>query len=265
MLKLNKTDSRCNDLLEIVYDIYYTITCPPHWQAVFKKLSCYIPNSKCAITRRKNNENGHIDTETFMSAKTFRISKVYIDSYADWGMLIDIWTPIEASFNVGDLCIFSERLPLEELIKTEYYQKWLKPQGINDGISIQLYKNDEYRIVLNVFYNSKIGQEKELHELLRMITPHLCHSVSLWVTLLNNEKFCYSLIDTTYFRNRYGLSKRQAEIANLCVRIGSNKEIAEKLFISENTVKSHFKEIIRKMKVTSRQEVALIASGFIGF
>ncbi len=52
-----------------------------------------------------------------------------------------------------------------------------------------------------------------------------------------------------------GLSKREREIAFLLSRGLRNKEISDKLFISEYTVENHLRSIYRKMNVTNRTGV----------
>lgn len=53
----------------------------------------------------------------------------------------------------------------------------------------------------------------------------------------------------------YNLSRRQQEIALLAATGHSNRQIAEKLFITEYTVKDHLKEIFQKIGVNSRSEL----------
>ncbi|MGQ9472695.1 MAG: response regulator [Candidatus Caldatribacteriaceae bacterium] len=53
------------------------------------------------------------------------------------------------------------------------------------------------------------------------------------------------------------LSPREVEIAQLVLQGMSNKEIAEKLFISESTVKNHLSRIFQKLGVKDRVELAL--------
>ena len=53
----------------------------------------------------------------------------------------------------------------------------------------------------------------------------------------------------------YDLSSRQEEIALLAATGHSNRQIAEKLFITEYTVKDHLKEIFQKIGVHSRSEL----------
>lgn len=52
------------------------------------------------------------------------------------------------------------------------------------------------------------------------------------------------------------LSQREAEICMMLVSGMSNREIAEKLFIAEFTVKDHVKSIFDKLGVSSRSEIA---------
>ena len=54
----------------------------------------------------------------------------------------------------------------------------------------------------------------------------------------------------------YALSSREAEIAELIARGRSVAQIAEGLFISENTVRTHSKHIYTKMDVHSKQELS---------
>lgn len=55
---------------------------------------------------------------------------------------------------------------------------------------------------------------------------------------------------------RYGLTKRELEIAHLIVEGKSNREIAELLFISETTVKKHISNIFEKTGVDKRENLA---------
>jgi DNA-binding NarL/FixJ family response regulator len=56
--------------------------------------------------------------------------------------------------------------------------------------------------------------------------------------------------------NLFGLTKREIEILGLVVKEKSNREIAQTLFITENTVKAHMSSIFEKLHVKTRHEVA---------
>lgn len=55
------------------------------------------------------------------------------------------------------------------------------------------------------------------------------------------------------------LSNREVEVLELVAGRLSNKEIAERLSISENTVKNHLKSILAKLHVESRRDAAAFA------
>jgi DNA-binding NarL/FixJ family response regulator len=54
--------------------------------------------------------------------------------------------------------------------------------------------------------------------------------------------------------NSEGLTQREIEVLNLMVDGLANKQIAKKLFISENTVKYHIRNILQKLGVQNRTE-----------
>jgi two-component system, NarL family, nitrate/nitrite response regulator NarL len=60
-------------------------------------------------------------------------------------------------------------------------------------------------------------------------------------------------------RARFGLSPRELEIISTVTSGASNKELADKLSISELTVKRHLTNIYQKLGVSSRLELALFA------
>jgi PAS domain S-box-containing protein len=54
---------------------------------------------------------------------------------------------------------------------------------------------------------------------------------------------------------QYDLTRRQKEIVLLTARGDSNKKIAEKLFITEYTVKDHLKEIFQRIGINKRSKI----------
>jgi DNA-binding NarL/FixJ family response regulator len=55
-----------------------------------------------------------------------------------------------------------------------------------------------------------------------------------------------------------GVTKREKEITDLVVQGYSNKEIGDKLCISEHTVKAHLNRIFRKFNTTSRSKLITV-------
>ncbi|MGA1995569.1 MAG: response regulator transcription factor [Bryobacteraceae bacterium] len=68
-----------------------------------------------------------------------------------------------------------------------------------------------------------------------------------------------SPVNSTRERERSPLSQREREIVALVAQGFKNKEMAEKMFISEQTVKNHLHNIFDKLGVSDRLELALYA------
>jgi two-component system NarL family response regulator len=55
------------------------------------------------------------------------------------------------------------------------------------------------------------------------------------------------------------LTNRELEVLKLVAKGMSNREVAEELYISENTVKNHVRNILEKLHLHSRMEAVLYA------
>lgn len=77
------------------------------------------------------------------------------------------------------------------------------------------------------------------------------------INKLNGGSYLKEIVDDRYkfFNNNYykfiQLSKREKEIISLIIHGNNNKQIAEKLFISYHTVKTHRKNIFRKLETSN--------------
>lgn len=61
----------------------------------------------------------------------------------------------------------------------------------------------------------------------------------------------------SYIRRRYGISPRELEVAKLVCRGFSNKEIAKSLKIKDDTVKTHLRNIYRRIRVKNKVTLLL--------
>lgn len=83
--------------------------------------------------------------------------------------------------------------------------------------------------------------------------------------VLNGERIIHpeakNVIETVskkpHFTNK--LSKREVEVLREMVKGKTNKEIAQTLFVSEKTIKTHVSHIFNKLQVTDRTQAAIYA------
>jgi DNA-binding NarL/FixJ family response regulator len=86
-----------------------------------------------------------------------------------------------------------------------------------------------------------------------IISPPLAAKMLEEVTSLGHAR------ETKLAAKELKLSSREREVLDLIANGATNKQIADKLFITENTVKAHLRNIMEKLHVHTRLQAALIA------
>ena len=61
---------------------------------------------------------------------------------------------------------------------------------------------------------------------------------------------------------KYSLSKREQEVVSYLLKGWTNKEIAEKLFISQNAIRKHLQNIKKKCGVKNRYQIIKLFQNF---
>ncbi len=97
-------------------------------------------------------------------------------------------------------------------------------------------------------------------------------SLGIWIALKLSkpkietkivEKHIFKIKDEFVFNaaafDELGLSKREVEVLQLMANGLSNQEIADKLFVSLNTIKTHISRLFEKMEVKRRTQAIEIA------
>lgn len=96
-------------------------------------------------------------------------------------------------------------------------------------------------------------------EIFGLIIGLIFLGVGIWIGILIYKK---KMNPDDYDRRKLGLSKRELEVLQLLSQGFSNQEIADKLFVSLNTCKTHISKIYQKMNVKRRTQAIQKARGF---
>ena len=109
-------------------------------------------------------------------------------------------------------------------------------------------------------YLSKDSSVSDLTKAIKAV-----HQGELWIErklmsrFFDQEAIADSRGGNPHGRTEEGLTPREQEVLSRLATGCTNKEIAQDLFISERTVKSHLSSIFRKLKVSRRLEAILYA------
>lgn len=204
----------------------------------------------------------------------------------------DVMLPgwLESDINIEEKCSihnlgFANIIYGKYLIMTEKYSKLLGISGQFLGIS-NVYNNVLYKIytyiyisIANFRMNNLQKAKKFINEAMMLAMPD-----GFYIPFVENYKHIDILLDEIdseypYFvkqikeaekmqynlnkvsklsiknNQNFGLTTREYTVAKLAAKRYTNKEIAEKLFIAESTVKSNMKTIFNKLAISSRSDL----------
>lgn len=148
------------------------------------------------------------------------------------------------SLNTIMICLLSLLVSVGIIISVVFSNKYLKP--ISQGIEI--IKSSETEEV----------QKTNVQEI-----DDLIHYLSLYKKEINQkaEKDKYQLTMLEEFVEKTKtLTPAERSVFNLCVKGLSPKEIADEMYLSINTIKTHNKRIFAKLAISSREELLLYIS-----
>jgi DNA-binding CsgD family transcriptional regulator len=139
---------------------------------------------------------------------------------------------------------------------TDYYSDWLVPQDIYNALGAAILYNGILYGSINI-WRSRNDKDFSDHEMkiMSVLSRHI--ALRFWQLFPGGVKEGgLSEPSAEALREAYGLSSREADVA-ACIREGcTTRGIAEKLCITEDTVKKHTTHIFRKTGATNRTELA---------
>ncbi|MBM7557588.1 helix-turn-helix transcriptional regulator [Halanaerobacter jeridensis] len=147
------------------------------------------------------------------------------------------------------------------------YKKWKKTEYFND---FHKQNNFHYMAVSDIHYKDKLlsslvlirsknvsdFSERELLYL-KIIVPHLANHLYKLIIIHKLNKIQKDSLMQVIENNeeKFLFSKRERDVVQLVIRGLNNQQIADKLFISPQTVKKHLSKIFKKSNVINRTEL----------
>jgi DNA-binding NarL/FixJ family response regulator len=168
------------------------------------------------------------------------------DQVSSPGKAVILIDCIEHDFDEVLTALAGRKLELgDDLILAIYnvYPGWgIEEEALRSGIKGFFYKQDSLKLLLKGI-NAILGKE-------------------VWVSreILMRSALGGLRKRQSKIQEETGLSMREIESLRLLSSGASNEEIAQKLFISTNTVKTHVYNIFKKIKVSNRLEAAAWAA-----
>lgn len=236
-----------NDMLLEMYDITDVSAFANQILRVLRMLIPYTKGYFLVFDR-----NGKIDDEkSAFLEMTIKECEMYIRTFYEKDYIKYTFDLSKHTITYRDTDI----MPEEYRKKTEFYQSFLKPNGIPYGAGIVLRRHEKSIGILNLFRNENLG---DFHSrdmfILDILKSHVAHMLS---RILEQGKSAWSESRMCVRQGveQFGLSYREGEVL-ACMDEGlSNAQIADQMGISISTVKKHVYHIFEKASVNSRGQL----------
>ena len=140
------------------------------------------------------------------------------------------------------LRVLSDRLPqIKVIILTNYDEEQLLLEAFRVGAYGYLLKNVGRDALLEALHT--------VHEGRRMLSPEVMDRILRQFAELNQQQTL----------EEFGLSAKEVELLGHVAEGNTNRQIAEKMFWSERTVKRKLSDVFRKLDATDRAHAVAVA------
>ncbi|MFQ5787668.1 MAG: LuxR C-terminal-related transcriptional regulator, partial [Thermodesulfobacteriota bacterium] len=156
-----------------------------------------------------------------------------------------------------DVLLVDTALPKVEILEVLEY---INDNGVKTNLILLLHTLDE-NFVINAISSGVRGCITDTlnKELFIQAIRSVCEG-EIWaerkvITRILSQFLPSRKVDTALFKPK--LTKKEQEIVKLVIQSSSNKQISQKLFISQTTVKTHLSNIYNKLGVHNRHQLTV--------
>ena len=250
MIKL--TSEQWNIISEAIYTMNAESNLDKLRGDILAALDSLIPHTRSFfdLGQRQNNQ---VD---FFDPLPRNMEKKYLDLYYDEYQYIDtmFWFFSQSRTEVYRESDFVSTAMQEA---SAFYSGWLAPQDIHYSMGSMVVYNGVLYGSVNLWRSKSQGDfTDEEVQIMTVINRHLSLRFGMWFPKGFHRRGTGSHLEA--LARLYHLTPREIEIAELIYEGLSIREIAEQLFVTENTVKKHSTHIFKKMKIDSRVRLARV-------
>ena len=143
-------------------------------------------------------------------------------------------------------------------LKSELFTRWPSAKMILFDSGLQ--ENEIISILLSHKLDGVIATDTDVPLFFKALS--VIHAGQVWIDNTKLKALLNYAESAARAKHIEKISRKEQEIIILVSQGFKNREIAEKLHISEQTVKAHISHIFRKVKVTNRSQLVPLAMKF---
>lgn len=231
-----------------IYQIYNIEDFEAMKRELLASLKLLIPNKCASILMGSGEANHYLKDPVCEPERYCEMEERYIQcesrDFSSWILRKDRTVVLK----------ISEVMDEKEREKTEVYRNCFAPYGLHYSLDMTITFHGELLGDLTL-YRGKDEEDFSDDEVLivRMLSDHL--NARFYANKYGRTAQETGIGRIGQLINRYGLTKREAEILHMILRGMNNQEICEELFVSENTLKKHLHNLYSKTGVSGRVQL----------
>ena len=154
--------------------LYETVGASDKWRPFLDALSQSFGNGLgCVAVHDFKRDEGFTETPT--SAR-----HEFAQAYEAYYSRLNPWIKLAGHRPAGSLMESDAILPFAELVKTEFYNDWCRPQGIAGGIGLTVEQNDRRMMNVTVLMSRRsLDEQPDAIDRLQRLRPHLLRVAQL--------------------------------------------------------------------------------------
>ncbi len=178
-------------LSALIGDIYDAALDPKMWVDVLETTADFVGGGAAMLFWKDlTSRRGQVFYE-------YGVEPTYARSYFDKYIKFDPATNCQLFANVGDIISMKDFITYDELIKTRFYNEWMRPQQWIDGINGVLDKTATSGAMVGVARHERDGLvDDEMRQRMRLVTPHFRRAVLIGKVIDLKGTEAASLADT---------------------------------------------------------------------
>lgn len=162
-------DQRLSDLIGDVYDAALDRSL---WPVAMERAAAFVGGFGAALfSKDAAGMLGDVQVDVGIDQD---FKQLYFDKY----VALDPATTTQFFADVGEPCGITDVMPYDEFMKTQFYQEWVRPQGMVDFATAVLDKSATSAAMFGVFRHQRDGLvDDEARRRMRLIVPHIRRAV----------------------------------------------------------------------------------------
>ncbi len=159
---------RERDLPEFIGLIYDAATDASRWPLFLDRLCDIAPGAKSVMMMHDAR------TSSIKCPRTARWEEDWTASYTAYYVKLNRWTAEFAHYDVGQAVNVHDIVPPEITFGSEFYQDWLRPQRLSDGITVSIFK-EQQRYMNFSLLSDAVDDSAQIGNIqfLQALSPHL--------------------------------------------------------------------------------------------